>query len=69
MTPENVQAVHLKQQMQPEVNFFKKLLKDNLAQEICKNPRIYPSLISSSTFQWIAKSRISKLEDNLCFNY
>ena len=44
MASENVQVVHLKLQMQPDVNFFEKLLKDNQAQEICKNLRIYPSL-------------------------
>ena len=44
MAPENVQVVHLKLEMQPDVNFFEKLLKDNQAQEICKNLRIYPSL-------------------------
>ena len=27
-----------------DVDFFKKLLKDNQAQEICKNLKIYPSL-------------------------
>ena len=40
MAPENVQVVHLKPQMQPD----EKLLKDNQAQEICENLRIYPSL-------------------------
>ena len=42
--PENIQVVHLKLQMQPDVDVFEKLLKDNQAQEICKNLRIYPSL-------------------------
>ena len=40
----NDQVVHLKLQRQPDVSLFKKLLKDNRAQEICKNLRIYPSL-------------------------
>ena len=44
MTPENVQVVQLKLQMQSDVDFFEKLLKDNQAEEICKNLRIYPSL-------------------------
>ena len=44
MAPENVQVVHLKLQMQPDIDFFKKLLKDNQAQETNKNLRIYPSL-------------------------
>ena len=44
MAPENVQVIHLKLQMQPDVDFFEKLLKDNQAQEIRKNLRIYPSL-------------------------
>ena len=44
MAPENFQVVHLKLQMQPDVDFFEKLQKDNQAQEICKNLRIYPSL-------------------------
>ena len=30
--------------MQPEVDFFEKLQKDNQAQDIFKNLRIYPSL-------------------------
>ena len=42
MAPENVQVVHLK--LQPDIDFFEKLLKNNQAQEICKNLRIYPSL-------------------------
>ncbi len=40
MTPENVQVVHLKLQTQPDIDFFEKLLKDNQAQEICKNLNI-----------------------------
>ena len=44
MAPENVQVVHIKLQMQPDVDFFKKLLKDNQAEEICKNLRMYLSL-------------------------
>ena len=44
MTPENVQVVHLKLKMQPEVDFFEKLLKDNHAQQICTNLRICQSL-------------------------
>ena len=44
MAPENVKVVHLKLQMQPDVDVFEKLLNDNQAQEICKNLRIYPSL-------------------------
>ena len=44
MAPENVQVVHLKLQMQPDADFFEKLLKDNQPQEISKNLRIYPSL-------------------------
>ena len=43
MAPENVQVVHLKLQMQPNVDFFEKLLKNDQAQDICKNLRIYPS--------------------------
>ena len=45
MTPENVQIVYLTLQMQPDVDFFEKLLKNNQAQENCKNLRIYPSLL------------------------
>ena len=44
MSPENVRVVHRKLQMQPDVDFFEKLLKENQAQEICKNLRIYPLL-------------------------
>ena len=44
MAPENVKVVDLKLQMQSDVDFFEKLLKDNKAQEICKNLRIYPPL-------------------------
>ena len=44
MAPENIQVIHLKLQMQPDVDFLVKLLKDNYAWEICKNLRIYPSL-------------------------
>ena len=44
MAPENVQVIHLKLQMQLDVDFFEKHLKDNQAWEICKNLRIYPSL-------------------------
>ena len=44
MAPENVQVDHLKLQMQPDVYFFEKFLKDNQAQEICKDIRIHPSL-------------------------
>ena len=40
MAPENAQVIHLKLQMQPDVDFFEKLLTDNKAQEICKNLRI-----------------------------
>ena len=43
MAPENAQVVHLKLQMQPDADFFEKLLKDNQAQGIAKNSRIYPS--------------------------
>ena len=31
MSPENIQVVHLKLQMQIDVDFFEKLLKDNQA--------------------------------------
>ena len=41
MAPENVRIIHLKLKMQPDIDFFEKLLKDNQAQETCK---IYPSL-------------------------
>ena len=44
MAPENVQVIHLKLQMQLDVDFFMKLPKDNQAQEICKNLSIYPLL-------------------------
>ena len=44
MAPENVQVILLKLQMQPDVDFFEKLLKDNQAQDISENLRIYPSL-------------------------
>ena len=37
MAPENVQFVHLKVQIQPDVDFFGKLLKDNQTQDINKN--------------------------------
>ena len=69
MTPENVQVGNLKSQMQPDIDFFKKLLKDNQAQEICKNLGIYPSLQEEFiNFPWIAKSRILKQEDSPSFN-
>ena len=38
--PENVPVVHQKLLMQPDVDFFKKFLKDYQAQRICKNLRI-----------------------------
>ena len=60
MAPENVQVVHLKLQMQPDVNFFKKLLKDNQAQEICNNLRIYPSL--QEEFNFSMNRQISYIE-------
>ena len=44
MVPENVQVIRLKVQMQPDVDFFEKPLKNNQAQEISKNLRTYPSL-------------------------
>ena len=44
MAPENVLVVLLKLQMQPDVDFFEKLLKDNQVQEICKYLKTYPSL-------------------------
>ena len=65
MAPENVPFVHLKLQMQPDVNVFEMLLKDNQAQEICRNLRIYQSL--QEEFVNFAKSRISKKEDSPYF--
>ena len=50
MAPENVRVVHLKLQMQSDVDFFEKLLKDNQTQEICKNLRIYPLLQEEFNF-------------------
>ena len=50
MAPENVEVVHLKLQMQPDVNFFEKLPKENQAQEICKNLRIYPAFQEKFNF-------------------
>ena len=44
MAPENVKVVHQKLQIQRDVDFFVKLLKDNQTQEIFKNHRIYPLL-------------------------
>ena len=44
MATENVQVFRLKLQMQWEGDFFENLLKDNQAQDICKNLRIYQSL-------------------------
>ena len=44
MALEKIQVVQLKLQMQLVVDFFEKLLKNNQAQEIYKNLRIYPSL-------------------------
>ena len=44
MALEYFQVVRLKLQMQLDVNFFEKLLKENQAQEICKNLIIYQSL-------------------------
>ena len=44
MAPENVQVVHLKLQILPDVDFFEKFLKDNQPQKISKSLRIYPSL-------------------------
>ena len=56
--------------MQPDVDFFEKILKDNQAQEICKNLKIYPSLyeefVKFSMNRQI-KTR-SKQEVSLCFN-
>ena len=43
MSPENVHVSHQKVQMQPDVDFFEKILKNNQAQEICKNLKIYRS--------------------------
>ena len=44
MAPENVQVIHVKLQMQPDIDFFLMHLKDNQAQVFSKNLRIYPSL-------------------------
>ena len=44
MAPGNVQVIYLKLQMLLDVDFFEMLLKDNQAQEICKNLRIYQTL-------------------------
>ena len=44
IAPEDIQVPYLKLQIQPDINFFEKLQKDNQAEEICKNVRIYPSL-------------------------
>ena len=41
MAQENVQVVHLKLQMQLDVDFFKKLLKEDQAQEMFKNLSVY----------------------------
>ena len=41
MALENVLVIHLKLQMQPDVDFFGKHLKDHKVQEICKNLSIY----------------------------
>ena len=60
MAPENIQVIKLKLQMQPDVEFFKKLLKDNQAPEICKNLRIYPSL--QGEFNFFMNSKISYIE-------
>ena len=43
MATESAQVIHLKLQMPPDINFFEKILKDNQAQEICKN-LIHPFL-------------------------
>ena len=44
IAPENILTVHLKLQMQSDVDIFEKFLKDNQAQENCKNLRTYRSL-------------------------
>ena len=44
MAPENDQDFQLKLQMQPDIFFSEKLLKDNQAQEVSKNLRIYLAL-------------------------
>ena len=65
MAPENVQVVYQKLQMQPDVDFFEKLLKDNQAKI---SEFTHHSKKSLSTSPWNTKSRISKQEDSLCFN-
>ena len=61
MASENVQVAHLKLQMQPDVNFFEKLLKNNQAQEICNNLRIYP-LLQEELINFSMKRQISNIE-------
>ena len=65
MAPENIQVVYQKLQMQLDVDFFEKLLKDNQAKI---SEFTHHSKKSSWTSPWIAKSRISKQEDSPCFN-
>ena len=65
MSQGNVQVILLKLQMQPDVDFFETLLKDNQAQKICKNLRIYISL--QEEFVTSSKSRISKQEKSPWF--
>ena len=70
MSPESVQVVHLKLQMQPEVDFFEKLLKDNDVQEISKNFRIY-ALIQEELVNFSMNRQIAYIEtgrDNSSFN-
>ena len=61
MAPENVQVVHLKLQMQPDVDFFEKLLKDNQAQGICKILRIH-SLLQEELVNFSTNCQISYIE-------
>ena len=61
MAPENIQVVLLKLQMQPDVDSFEKLLKDNQAQEISKNLRIYP-LFQEEFANFSMNRQISNIE-------
>ena len=67
MAAENFQIIHLKLQMQPDIEFFEKLLMNNRAFKISEFSHHFKK--SSSTSPRIAKSRMSKQEDSPCLNY
>ena len=57
MAPENVPVVHLNLQMQLDIDFFEKLLKDNQAQEICKNHEEFVNFSMNRQISYIETGR------------